>query len=131
MRHLEERDENGMTLIEVILALVILGAVVSALMSALVTTSTASRSHRDLATADAALRDYAEAYKAAVRATCVGGATTYTVSFTAPSGFTPSPAPGTSQSCPAGVTSIKTVTVSIALPNGTTTKTLSIAVRSP
>ncbi|MGZ4819835.1 MAG: type II secretion system protein, partial [Terriglobales bacterium] len=38
--------QSGMSLIEVVIAIVILGGVVSALMTTLVTASTSSKSHR-------------------------------------------------------------------------------------
>jgi Tfp pilus assembly protein PilV len=126
MRH---RDESGESLVEIVIALLILSVVVSAFLAALATSSVSSKTHRDLVTADAALRDYAEATKGAVRASCVGTATTYTVSYTAPSGFTPSPTPGSTQPCPS-TTAVSVVHLTVTMPNGTV-KPLDINVRAP
>jgi type II secretory pathway pseudopilin PulG len=127
---MRRRDESGETLVEIVIALVILGFIVSAYLASLATASTSSKTHRDLVTADAVLRDYAEATKGAVRASCAGSATTYTVSFSSPSGFAPpTPVPGSTQPCPA-TTSVSVVHLTIAMPNGTV-KSLDIDVRAP
>jgi type II secretory pathway pseudopilin PulG len=76
------RSEMGETLVEVLFAIVIIGIIVSVFFSALVTSSTASRTHRDLVSADTVLRDYAEATKAAVRADCTASGSHYTVGYT-------------------------------------------------
>ncbi len=122
------RDQRGTTLIEIVIALVILGGLVSTLLAALATASQGSKAHRDLVTADAVLRDYAEAAKAAVKTSCAGagGTASYSVSYTPPNGFTVS-ALGT-QPCPAP-TATSELDLSVTLPNGAV-RTLSILVRS-
>lgn len=122
---MRRRDENGMSLVEVVLALVILGAVFSALMAGLATTSKSSTYHRDLVTGDRVLRDYAEATKAAARTSCPSPGT-YTVSYTPPSGFAVNSL-GT-LTCPA-VTTTGAVALSVTLPNGTV-KQLDLKVRT-
>src|SRR5439155_12429460 len=87
---MRERDEAGMSLVEIVIAIVILGAVVSALLAALATAAISSKSHRDLVTADAVLRDYAESTKSAVRASCTSAGATYSVTYLPPNGFTTS-----------------------------------------
>lgn len=125
MRH---HDEAGMSLIEIVIAIVVLGGVVSALMSGLVTASTASKQQRDLVVADAVLRDYAEATKLAVETSCTGAGATFTVGYAPPdSRFTVNDL-GT-QTCPA-VTATLPVTLTVTLPNGST-KSLAIDVRTP
>ncbi len=123
------RDEAGESLIEIVIALVILGAVVSAMLATIATSATSSKGHRDLVTADAALRNYAEATKSAVRTSCTSSGATYTVSYAAPSGFGVSPAPSTSQPCPS-TTSVTVVHLQVTLPSGTV-KPLDIEVRAP
>jgi type II secretory pathway pseudopilin PulG len=122
------RDQRGTTLVEIVIALVILGGLVSTLLAALATASQGSKAHRDLVTADAALRDYAEAAKAAVKLSCAGagGTATYTVSYTPPAGFTVNSL-GT-RTCPAS-TSVSQLDLSVTLPSGTV-RSLSIKVRS-
>lgn len=126
------RDERGETLVEICIALVIIGAVIGAFFAAMTTSATASKSHRDLVTADAVLRDYAEATKTAVRSACGSGAATYTVSYTAPANFSVNPLVG--QACPpttgAPAAMAPQVDLTVTLPNGLP-KTLSINVRTP
>ena len=134
------RDERGDTLIEIIIALVIIGGVVSAFFAAYGTSATASSAHRDLVTADSVLRGYAEATKDAVR-TCLKADTdppeyndSYTVAYEPPEGFSVSPPPG-SRSCPRpDGTSLEEATatefVAVTLPNGQE-RQLTIVVRTP
>jgi prepilin-type N-terminal cleavage/methylation domain-containing protein len=128
------RDERGDTLIEIIIALVIIGGVISAFFAAYGTSATASNAHRDLVTADAALRGYAEATKDGVR-TCLKNATgppqyneTYEVAYTPPRGFSVDPPPGTRQCPTPDVTA--PVTISVTLPNGQQ-RSLDLVVRTP
>jgi Tfp pilus assembly protein PilV len=121
------RDETGESLIEIILALVILGAVISAMLAAIATSARSSKNHRDLVTADAVLRNYAEATKSAVRSSCTSNGATYTVTYAPPSGFSVNPLSG--QPCPA-TTSVTAVHLHVTLSSGTS-KPLDIEVRSP
>jgi Tfp pilus assembly protein PilV len=63
-------DERGETMIELLLAVVIMGLVVVALVGALVTSVLVSDRHRKQATAASYARDYAEAVEAAPYANC-------------------------------------------------------------
>jgi Tfp pilus assembly protein PilV len=130
-------DESGETLVEILVALLIIGVIVSAIFAAIATTSTASKAHRDLVTADAVLRDYAEATKNAVRDQTTGcgkpSPTTFTVSFTPPAGFAVSSTPSlTGQACPpsASNTPLPVQQLFVTMPNGRT-KELDIVVRTP
>jgi Tfp pilus assembly protein PilV len=120
------RDERGETLAEICLTLVLMGAIVSAFFAAYSTSVSTSTSHRDLVTADAVLRDYAEATKAAVRSDCTGAGSTYDVSYTPPSGFTVNSLTG--RACPS-TTSVQQVDLSVTMPNGRS-QSLTIAVRT-
>jgi Tfp pilus assembly protein PilV len=124
---MRQRDEAGMSLVEIVIAIVILGAVVSALLAALATAAISTKSHRDLVTADAVLRDYAEATKSAVRSSCTSAGATYSVTYSPPNGFTTNSLTG--QSCPA-TTTMQLVHLTVTLPN-VSTKSLDIDVRSP
>jgi type II secretory pathway pseudopilin PulG len=126
-------DERGDTLLEVVLALIIISVVVGAFFASFTTASSASTKQRDLVTADAILRNYAEAVKSAVRDSCNNFAT-YTPAYAAPPGFTLSPDPAAPETCPT-VTGplaqqVPTVHLSAILPGGTT-RSLDIAVRTP
>jgi Tfp pilus assembly protein PilV len=120
------REQRGETLVEICITLVLIGAIVGAFFAAYSTMVNASTSHRDLVTADTALRDYAEATKAAVRSDCTAVGATYDVSYTPPSGFTVNSLTG--QTCPS-TDSTQQVDLSVTMPNGST-KTLTIAVRT-
>lgn len=121
--------EAGTSLIEIIFAIVILGIVSSALVAAVATGASGSAAHRDLVTADAVLRNYAETVKQSVRSSCTSGGGTWAATYPPPmpTGFSVNALAG--QSCPA-VTTTNTVTLTATLPNGMT-RSLSIRVRTP
>ena len=119
--------ERGDTLVEILAALVIISVVVIGFFSSAFTAITGSKTHRDLVTSDAVLRDYAETIKSAVRTQCVNGASTYTASYTPPSGFSVNQL-GV-QTCPPA-TSPAQLTLTVSLPEGLP-KTLQIVVRTP
>jgi prepilin-type N-terminal cleavage/methylation domain-containing protein len=123
------RNEQGLSLVEVILAIVILSVVLTAFMATLTTAVDGSRQHRDLVTADATLRDFAETVQSAVRSSCTTAGATWTASLASPSGFTPSTLTATG-TCPAVTTISSPITLSVTTPNGTV-KSLDIEVRSP
>jgi len=122
--------EAGDSLIEIILAMVIIGAVVSALLAAIVTNQNGSTAARSFVTADHVLRNYAESVKQTVRTSCTAPGVVWTPSYTAPAGYTISSLSSAMRTCPA-VTSVQQVDLSVTLPNGSTVKRLSIAVRTP
>ena len=124
---MKRHDEKGVTLIEIIVAMVLISLVVTGLFAALATASRASKAHRDFVTADAVLRDYAEAAKTAARSCSVGGTFTVVVPSPLPSGYTVNIL--ANQTCPATTaTSILTLTVTF---NSSQTRSLSIKVRTP
>jgi type II secretory pathway pseudopilin PulG len=131
------RNTAGETLVELCIAIAIIGAVVASYFGAWTTAGTASGSARDLVTADAILRTYAESAKSAVRDSCATSSTstpasTFTVTYpdALPPGFTISSSPSlTNQGCPA-VTAVLPITLTVTLPSGPT-KSLDIAVRTP
>ena len=87
-------NERGETLIEVLIAIAIMGIVIPAVMGGLVTTILVSDIHRKQATAGAYLRNYAEAIENQVMAgdylECTAPPSKYAAptGFTVPSGFT-------------------------------------------
>lgn len=124
------RSQAGDSLIEIIFAIVIIGAITSALLAAIVTNENGTGSHRNLVTADHVLRNYAENVKQTVRASCTAAGVAWTPTYTPPTGYTVNSIPAGTRTCPA-LTSVQPVDLSVTLPNGTITKSLSIAVRTP
>jgi type II secretory pathway pseudopilin PulG len=131
---IQDTDDRGDTLVEIVLALVIIGLVVGAFFGAYATASTGSKTQRDLVTADGVLRSYAELTKDSVRRQCVGAATTYTVTYSlpAPAATWPplSPPPGSPQRCPSSATTTEHVTLRVTMPNGVA-RSLTLYVRKP
>ncbi len=120
------KADDGETLIEIVLTVVITAITITALISSLATTGSAAQAQRNRVSADAVMRNYAEAIKAGVH-TCVGGPT-YAIAFTPPTGFTVSVAP-VSATCPL-VTATQTLTLTTSGPAGTK-QTMQIKVRRP
>ena len=124
-------SEYGETLLEVIVAIVLIGAIVGAYFVAFSTSSSASSTNKNLATADAILRSYAEDVKAVVRDGCTAGAP-LTVSYpqagqpALPSGFTASLT--NSPTCPT-TTQVQKVAITVTVPSAS--RELDIDVRSP
>lgn len=83
-----------MTLVEVLVALTIMGLAIAGITSGLGTASLASAAHRRTVTADQVVRNYAEAIKQKVRAggyvdcAASGSYGASTVGYTVPTGFT-------------------------------------------
>ena len=120
-------DERGDTLIEILAALLIISIVIIGYFSNASTAITGSKTHRDLVTADAVLRDDAETIKTAVRTQCVNGASSYTASYAAPAGFSVNQLGA--HTCPPP-TAPAQLTLTVSLPEGLP-KTLQIVVRTP
>ena len=128
------RDETGDTLVEIVIALVIIGIVVGSFFAAITTSASASKAQKDFVTADAVLRNYAEATKQEVRSpSCsTSGTPLDTSGYPAvPSGFSVLAAQpgGNVPVCPA-VTSVERIDITATLPSGNQ-QHLSIAVRAP
>jgi type II secretory pathway pseudopilin PulG len=121
--------ETGDTLVEILIAVVIIGIVMGSFFGAITTGANASKTHRDLVTADAALRGYAESAKQEARDRCTSGnaGTPFTPPYTAPpnSGITVM-APAAERVCPS-VNGVSTINITAQLPNGIS-KNLSIDV---
>lgn len=85
-------DDRGETLLEVLIAVVIIGVAIVAIIGGLVTSVLMSDIHRKQATAGATVRDYAETIEKYVAGSYVAcqSAANYTsaVGFTSPPGYT-------------------------------------------
>ena len=124
--------DRGDTLLEVVIAVVIMGAVFSVFFGAMSTGSTAAAAQRNYVTGDALLRDYAEAAKSAARAECATS-TTYTTTTTTVPGFSVTNVSGfvgTDGICPTDTSSVQKAELKVTLPGGAT-KSLQIDVRTP
>lgn len=113
-RFRSDDSEAGVSLVEILVAVVLLGSAVLALVGGLGSVVSSSDRHRRTATADTVARSYTEALKLTVStrpATTWCSSTAYDVSanFTVPTGYTVSQVPG---GCPAaGAAQIQTVVV--------------------
>jgi prepilin-type N-terminal cleavage/methylation domain-containing protein len=126
-------NDRGDTLIEILMAVVLIGVIFSAFVIALETNSTASTTHRNLVTADALLRDYAEGAKAAARTQCPTSTTYTTTTTSLPTGFSVANGngfTGTTGQCPTGPATVQEADFTVTLPGGTK-RTLAIDVRTP
>jgi prepilin-type N-terminal cleavage/methylation domain-containing protein len=130
-------DQLGETLIEVLIAIVLVGAISSAYFITYATTAKASSGAKDLVSADGVARSYAERVKDAVRSTCTsataGNAFTVGAPPNMPSGF--SVAAGAGQLVcpdPGGTVAeqLQQVDITVTTARGAKVK-LSIEVRAP
>jgi prepilin-type N-terminal cleavage/methylation domain-containing protein len=119
------QDERGDTLLEIVIALVVIGLVFSAYFATFSTQGSASTSHRDLVTADGILRNYAEATKSAARLNCTTSTTFTTTTTSLPSGWSVS---GSTNQCPVDVSHVRQVDVTVTMPNGKN-RSLSVDIR--
>jgi prepilin-type N-terminal cleavage/methylation domain-containing protein len=130
------RHERGETLVEILIAIVVIGIVSSASFFAISVGATSSKSHRDLVTADEVLRNFAEAAKQAARLQCMNP-TGQTLTITYPGGTSPFPVAATGPApalglpkCPSSLTTVSEVDITATLPSGVK-KVLNIDVRAP
>jgi len=138
--HARRDDQAGDTLLEILIAIVIIGISMSVLFYAFSISTSRSGIHQDLVTANGILRSFAETTKAAVRDPVNGCGkptpTTFSVVYTPPpqavtNGFSVSSTPTlTSQNCPSPTT-VLPARLTVTMPHGEGTKTLDIRVRTP
>lgn len=118
--------DRGETLVEIILAVVIIGISVSALVSGLATAASAGMVQRDGALADAALRNLAEDAKSEVRACAVGER--LALDLTVPDHWTAAVRPS-APACPPGDEPLR-LTFTVTGPTAETAS-LDVVVRTP
>jgi len=124
---MRQRTDRGDTLIEIVIAVVIIGITVTALISSLAAAGTSAQFQRTSVETDTVLRNYAEATKAAARV-CTGTTDSYEPSFEPPTGFTTSATPA-GGACP-GVHTSQLLTLAVIGPTGVTQR-MQIVVRTP
>jgi type II secretory pathway pseudopilin PulG len=143
----EARGEQGESLLELLIAVAIMGIAVVAIMAGLVTSVLVSDVHRKQATAGTAVRDYAEAIQTSVAdehyvpcATAASyGPGALVPAFSAPAGFTPSVVSGTVrywngsswQSTCSTDLGLQQLTIQVASSDGRATERVDVVLRKP
>src|SRR4051794_11468339 len=77
-------NERGDTLIEILIAIALIGLMMGALYASITLGASGSNKHKHLATADRVLRNFAEAAKTAARSSCTSSGARFTVGYTVP-----------------------------------------------
>ena len=124
------RAETGFSLIEVLIATAIMGTAIVALVFGMGTLLDSSAQNRQATTANIVARDYVEALDVAVAQANAWCASSYTVSYTPPSGYTVTPSVG---ACPANTATtpqFQTVSVAVAGPSSSGAN-LTVVLREP
>ena len=122
------KPESGFSLIEVLIATVIMGSAIIALVFGMGTLIDSSSQNRQSTTAAIVARDYAEALQVAVAQPNVWCSTSYTVSYTAPSGYSVTPTVGACPANNATTPQFQTVGIAVAGPSSTA-ENLTVVVR--
>ncbi len=149
VRHPHRRDERGETLVEVLVALVILGVAAVAILAGLQLSVTTSDIHRKQTTGGAYVRSYAEAIQSYVASAAshyvpCAPSNTYspaTVGFAGelPAGFTGTQAQaqrvaadgGPAGSCSGNDTGVQQVTITVSSNDGRAVEELAVLLRRP
>ncbi len=119
-------QDLGESLVEIVITVVIIGITVTALVSGLGSVAAAGNAHRVGVQADAAMRNYAEAVKSAVRG-CIDGAS-WVPDYSPPEGFRVSMSPEDT-SCP-NAKEARRLELTVDSPTATR-QVLTIVVRTP
>jgi prepilin-type N-terminal cleavage/methylation domain-containing protein len=127
---LREPDDSGFSLIELLIATAIMGCAVIALVTGMGTLINSSAQNREATTAAIVARSYAEGLEVAVAQTGAWCSSSYTVSYTPPSGYTVTPAVGACPTNNATTPQFQTVAISVATPSGAV-EHLTVVVRKP
>lgn len=116
-------SDSGFTLVELIVAVAIMGVAVVGIITGLATAVSSTTYDGRVSKADTAVRDYAATIKAQMAASCTGGGGSFTTAVTpaVPAGIALSPAVGTSETCPIAGAAPSTLTVSASTGTGSGT----------
>ena len=128
--HRRCRNDDGVSLIEMLVAVMIMGTAVITLVTGMSGIVNSAGQTRQDTTAAFVVRDYAEAVEQAATATGAWCSASYTVSYTPPTGYSVTPSYG---SCPANNSTtpqFQTVTLSATAPGGDV-EHLTFVVRKP
>jgi type II secretory pathway pseudopilin PulG len=126
---LRRRSEGGETLVEILISVVIIGLVVGAIFATYTAAATSSKSQRDFVTADAELRNYAEALHAAAE-NCAAGDP---LSPTPPGPYALTAIDVETNGAPAcpAATAVARIDISVTLPKPALPQKLTTYVRTP
>jgi type II secretory pathway pseudopilin PulG len=123
------RCERGATLVEILVAVAIMGTAIVALLAGSSAIYTTSAVNRQATTAAVVARDYVEALEGAVT-TDTWCATSYSPSYTPPAGYSAVASMGSCPSVSASTPQFQTATITVTSPNGGT-ETIHTVVRKP
>jgi len=113
-------NQRGETLVEVLIAVVLIGAIASAYFATATTQTRASSLNRELVQADAVARSYVELSKAVVRNGCTPGSPFTVDTSTFPNGYTPStPTSGPHQQICPTTTQPQIIDLTVTTPDNT------------
>ena len=129
-RHIDRSSEAGETLVEMLIAIVIIGIAVTAILGALLTSMTASTQHRGLAVEDTLLRSYAEQAKQQIELQTPTSSTSYQPSCQPSYSVSWPPAGFVDSSACQSDTGLQLITLTASGPSGLTQQ-LSFVVRNP
>ena len=121
-------SDNGSTLIEVLVASVIMGSAVIVLVTGLGTLFASSIQNRESTTAGVVARSYAESLVVAVTESGAWCSPTYTVAYTPPAGYSVAPVYGACPANNATTPQFQIATITATTPKGAT-ETLRMVVR--
>jgi prepilin-type N-terminal cleavage/methylation domain-containing protein len=122
--------DAGFSLIELLIATAIMGTAVIALVTGMGTLLNSSSQNRQATTSAIVARDYAEALDVAVAQSGVWCSSSYTVSYTPPTGYSVTPTVGTCPANNATTPQFQTVAILVTSPS-TATESLTVVVRKP
>jgi Tfp pilus assembly protein PilV len=122
--------DAGSTLIEVLVAAVIMSSAVIVLVTGMGTLFASSMQNRQSTTAGVVARDYAEALDLAVAQPGAWCSSSYTVSLTPPSGYAVNATYGACPANDATTPQFQTVTISASAPNGSTERLRTVVRRT-
>ncbi len=114
------RREGGSTLIEILVASVIMGSAIIVLVTGMTTLFASSIQNRQSTTAGVVARDYAESLALAVTQPGAWCSSTYAVSSIVPTGYSVSATYGACPANDATTPQFQTVVISAVAPNGST-----------
>jgi prepilin-type N-terminal cleavage/methylation domain-containing protein len=123
-------SEAGFSLIELLIATAIMGTAVIALVTGMATMLNSSSQNRQATTSAIVARDYAEALDVAVAQAGAWCSSSYTVSYTPPTGYSVTPTAGPCPANDATTPQFQTVDIVVTGPSSAT-ESLTVVVRKP
>jgi prepilin-type N-terminal cleavage/methylation domain-containing protein len=122
--------DAGFSLIELLIATAIMGTAVIALVTGMGTLLNSSSQNRQATTSAIVARSYAEALDVAVAQSGAWCSSSYTVSYTPPTGYSVTPTAGACPTNNATTPQFQTIAILVTAPS-TATESLTVVVRKP